>query len=127
MRSDVLLASVFAALLVWSGCGRSGTERLVSMEKASWHGTNGTAVTIWLKGGTKDLRAAKSVGMHLTGPRRTHDPADLTVPVMRVEPQLVTLFFYPEVGEGLLNGDLQAELQAGTVDIFKCDPGELCR
>jgi hypothetical protein len=132
MKPFALLVAL-AVLLI--GCARqseiSGIEKLVSTEKATWGGQSGTAVTIWLKMGTKELQGASRVGLALVHPALSDNPdvffqvSDFTLPIMKVEPQTVTLFFSGE-GDHVLVDHLGAELRAGNIALHPCVPNRVC-
>ena len=98
MRSFPFKTSLLLTALVTGMCGCCSGFRpeTVSTAKATWQGEVGTAVTITQSGGTKELEGVKSVSFRLCGRSRNNDlwaVADFTVPVMKLEPNAVTLFF----------------------------------
>jgi hypothetical protein len=87
------------------------------------------AVTITQSAGTKELAGVKSVGFELCGRSRHNDlwlVADFTVPVMKVEPNSVTLFFSTDPLDATILEQLPIEVRAGKVRISGCHPDRIC-
>ena len=101
-----------------------GAQEL-STEPATWRGYSGTAVTIRFATGTELLKGADTVAFRFG--REPLHISDFTVPVMKLEPRAVTLFFFAnsEVHSEILSR-LREQVRAGTLGIVPCDPNKVC-
>jgi hypothetical protein len=125
----------FLALLILSvlltGCERFIPERVIMREKGTWHGKNGTALTITQTFGTKYLAGATDVSF-IPAPVKREGygfwaVTDLNFPIMRVESRRVTIFFYDDHPYSALFLDtLPDAFLVGTVAIHPCRPNEFC-
>jgi hypothetical protein len=105
----------------------AGPGRIVSEERTSWNGENGVATTIWLKRGTERLQGVKQVGIELPGVQvqtpggmRYANVSDFATPVMKVDPQTVTIFFRMDETSQLVLGGVRQYLPEGTVTFVAC-------
>src|SRR5215469_17629242 len=105
----------------------AGPGRIVSEERTSWNGENGVAATIWLKRGTERLQGVKQVGIELPGVQvqtpggmRYANVSDFATPVMKVDPQTVTIFFRMDETSQLVLGGVRQYLPEGTVTFVAC-------
>ena len=128
MKGFVLLIGL-AVLLI--GCDSPAIGTVLSTEKMMWNAQSGTAVTISLERRTEDLQGASRVGLGFIRPALSDNPdeyfqvSDFTVPVMKVDPQSVTLFFPAQDDQIVLN-HLPAELRAGNAWLHACVPNRVC-
>ena len=121
-----LLFFAVAALSV--GCERSlGGAQGLSTEPIVWRGRPGTAVTIRLATSTEQLERARDVAFK-SGQWRGEfwEIADFTVPVMKLEPRAVTLFFSNDEVHSFVLSHLREEIMAGTLRVVPCDPERVC-
>jgi hypothetical protein len=130
MRTVGLHATVVLAVLVTIGCCSGVHPETLSTTKATWEGKVGTAVTITQHDGTQELQGAKSVSFKFCE-WRTDDEfwevADFTVPVMKLEPKAVTLFFSADDSSGaMMLEHLPSEFRAGRTSILGCHPDGDC-
>jgi hypothetical protein len=103
-----------------SGCCSGLHPETVSTAKTTWLGKVGTAVTLTLSNGTKELEGAKYVSFESCGGRSSGEfrqIADFSVPVMKLEPQSVTVFFSTDPQDATMLEDLSAEFRAGRMRI----------
>ena len=101
-----------------AGCCSGVTAETVSTAKATWQGTIGTAVTITQSKGTNGLEGDKYVSFVFCGGRSDGEfweIADFTVPVMKLDPNAVTLFFSTDPQDAETLEHLPAEIRAGRV------------
>jgi hypothetical protein len=124
----LLLVLALAALPV--GCeGRSelrSAQRL-STEPTSCQGNPGTAATIRFATGTEQLKGASRVGFKFAQNKGVFwEIADFSVPVMKLEPRAVTLFFSNEAQDLTVLSHLPEEIRAGTLRVLPCDPDKVC-
>jgi hypothetical protein len=131
---------VFLVLVALSiGCNKEHRPQVrsvkgLSTEPTTWHGFPGTAVTIQFNKGTNQFwvgtdRPVQSVGFYFAPPVPPSDKrfifvqvGDFEVPVMKVAPHAVTLFFRnDETSLGVLE-HLPDQIEAGTLKVFPCDP-----
>ncbi len=120
-----------AALAVGvAGCCSGMTAETISTAKATWQGTIGTAVTITQSKGTKEFEGAKYVGFEFCQWRGSSgefwEIADFRVPVMKLEPTAVTLFFSSDPGDARMLEHLPSEFRAGKARIARCLTSEGC-
>ena len=127
INATALLAVLVVGLV---GCCSGVSAETVSTTKAIWEGKAGTAVTITQSGGTKDLEGVKTVSFELCGWRSDDEfweVADFTVPVMKLEPREVTLFFSADDLSGaMMLEHLLSEFRRGKARISRCHPDRLC-
>jgi hypothetical protein len=116
-----------------SGCYLGVHPETISTAKATWQGKAGVAVTITQNAGTKELEGVESVSFEFCGwgSGRGFEapiwvPADFTVPVMKLEPQAVTLFFTADYGDTNMIEALRGEFRAGKVTPSGCHPDRIC-
>jgi len=116
-----------------NGCCAGVHPETISTAKATWQGKAGVAVTITQNAGTKDLEGVESVSFKFCGWRSGSGfvrpvwmPADFTVPVMKLKPQAVTLFFFTDSGDTNMIEALQAEFRSGKVTLSGCHPDRIC-
>jgi hypothetical protein len=116
-----------------SGCCLGVHPETISTAKATWDGKAGVAVTITQNAGTKELEGVESVSFEFCGwgSGRGFEapiwvPADFTVPVMKLEPQAVTLFFTADYGDTNMIEALRGEFRAGKVTPSGCHPDRIC-
>jgi hypothetical protein len=135
MRPTRCKGAAFLTLLAMglSGCCSGFRPETISTTKATWQGKAGKAVTITQSAGTKGLEGAESVSFKFCGWRSGSGfvapvwmPADFAVPVMKLEPQAVTLFSFSDYGDTNMIEALQAEFRAGKVRIAACHPDRVC-
>ena len=126
-------AFLFALAMGFAGCCSGVKPETITTTKATWEGKAGMAATITQSGGTKELEGVKSVSFKLCGWMSGSGfvapvwmPADFTVPVMKLEPQAVTLFFYKDCGDTNMIEALQAEFRPGKVTLSGCHPDRIC-
>jgi hypothetical protein len=135
MKRSLLLV-LLAALSVGCDVGPQlrGAQQL-STEPTTWLGNPGTAVTIRFATGTEQLKGAGDVAFRF-GHRGPYGPgkkqgefwgiSDFTVPVMKLEPRAVTLFFgNSEIDSNVLS-QLPEQIRAGTLGVVPCDPSKVC-
>lgn len=116
-------ACLIALGLGLAGCCSGMKAETISTAKATWQGTIGTAVTMTQSKGTRELEGAKYVSFESCGGRSSGEfwqIADFTVPVMRLEPNAVTLFFSTDPEDASMLEHLPAEIRAGKVRIARC-------
>jgi hypothetical protein len=122
--------SFLSALAVGlAGCRSGVTAETVSTAKATWQGTIGTAVTITQSKGTKEFEGAKCVGFEFCQWGRSGEfweIADFSVPVMKLEPTAVTLFFSTDAEDASMLEHLPCEFLAGKARIARCLTGRDC-
>jgi len=129
-----MTAKVFpnVAAAVWLVCCvgcHSGSIERVTTANATWQGKAGTAVTITQSKGTNDLEGAKNVGFQLgwfQHDKEFWEVADFTVPVMRLGPDTITLFFSNEETDAFMLSHLTAEFRRGGVSIVRCNDKTIC-
>jgi len=131
MRWFRLNATMFLAALAvgLAGCCSGMTAETVSTAKATWQGTIGTAVTITQSMGTKEFEGAKYVGFEFCQWGRSGEfweIADFSVPVMKLEPTAVTLFFSTDPEDAGMLEHLPSEFRAGKARIARCLTGRDC-
>ena len=120
MGRHELLVYLLAGLLVWSGCHSEKEAKVVSQQ--------GGTFTIWLSAGTKDFQGAARVGVKFRDPVQLGNGtwwgpvADLTAPVVKVEPQTLTLSFNDQT----VIDHFAAELENGNVALHPCVPNAVC-
>jgi hypothetical protein len=124
-----LLFLALAALPV--GCDARGelrSARRLSTEPTTWLGHPGTAVTIQFETVTEQFKGARDVGFkfHHSNKGEFWDIADFTVPVMKVEPRAVTLFFANREKDSVVLSHLPEEIRAGALGLVPCDPNRVC-
>jgi hypothetical protein len=98
-------------------------------------GNPGTAVTIRFATGTEQLNGAGDVAFRF-GRRGPYGPgkkqgefwaiSDFTVPVMKLEPQAVPLFFANREDNSMVLSQLPEQIRAGTLGIIPCHPDRVC-
>ena len=122
---------VFAALVALSiGCYKERRLQLkavkgLSTKPTTWNRTSGTAVTIEFKEGTEQFLRAEMVAINFAPPSGKQPAwtiSDFTVPVMRREPQALTLFFS---NDNVLE-QLPEQIEAGTLGVIPCSPSRVC-
>ena len=118
---------VFLAIGALSVACETRAKQL-STEPATWRGNPGTAVTIQFVTGTEQFRGAREVGFKFGHSKKGEfwDIADFTVPVMKVEPCAVTLFFANGASDSIVLSHLPEEITAGTLRLVPCNPDSIC-
>src|SRR5690348_1214244 len=124
-----LLFLALAALPV--GCDAGGELRSahrLSTEPTTWLGHPGTAVTIQFETSTEQFKGARDVGFKFRHSNNGEfwDIADFTVPVMKVEPRAVTLFFANRESDSVVLSHLPEEIRSGALRLVPCDPNRVC-
>ena len=124
-----LLFLVLVALSI--GCYKERHPQLrtvkgLSTESTTWKGTPGTAVTIQFKDGTEQFWRAEMVEIDFAPPPTNRRVGwmimDFSVPVMKREPQALTLFF---TNDYVLE-QLPDQIEAGTLRVIPCAPHTVC-
>ena len=125
-RLLLALALIAGPLACEVHSGLRNAQRL-STESTLWQGNHGTAVTIRFSSGTKQLEGASRVGFKF-GPSKGvfWEIADFTVPVMKLEPNAVTLFFSKEAQDLTVLSHLPEEIKARTLRVVPCHPDSVC-
>jgi hypothetical protein len=132
-----LLLLVVAALSVGCEVGpQLRSAQGLSTEPTTWRGNPGTAVTIRFATSTKQLEGAGGVGFKFRnegifcrfmdcGP--FWEIADFTVPVIKLEPRAVVLFFSKNRdSDSIVLSHLPEEIRAGTLRVIPCNPNRVC-
>lgn len=123
------LLLVLALTVVPVGCDMHSVRsaQCLSTEPTLWQGKPGTAVTIVFSSGTEQLKGASEVGFKF-GPSKGvfWEIADFTVPVMKLEPNAVTLFFSNEAQALTVLSHLPEEIKARTLRVVPCHPDRVC-
>jgi hypothetical protein len=121
LKTTTILAMLALAL---SGCCSGYPPETVSTTKATWYGQVGTAVTITQSRGTKQFENAKRVGFEFCQWKSSGDKfweiADFSVPVMKLEPATVTLFFSTDSQEAQMLVHIPSEFRNGKARLVRC-------
>lgn len=125
-RFSLLLA--LAAISIGCEDGRSlGGAQGLSTEPTTWLGNPGTAVTIRFATGTERLKGAHEV--HFKSGRSKGEfweVADFTVPVMKLEPRAVTLFFSNDEEHSFVLSHVSEEIGSRTLRVVPCYSATVC-
>jgi len=122
-------AVVVILVIAMTGCCHGVYPETISTTKVTWEGKAGTAIRITQSGGTKELEGVKTVGFELCGWQGSGEfweVADFTVPVMKLEPNGVTVFFSDQEPDPSMLQHLLPEFRAGKVGISGCHPDRTC-
>jgi hypothetical protein len=130
MRWFRLNATMFLTVLAMglSGCCLGIRRETISTVEAKWQGKVGIAFTVTQSEGTKKLEGAQSVSFKLCrwGTSEFREPTDFTVPVIKIDPRAITLFFSTDYSDLVMLGHLPSEFREGRVTIVGCHPGRVC-
>jgi len=128
VMKGLLVFLTLAALSI--GCYKEHRPQLRSVkelatEPTTWNGRPGTAVTIQFKEGTEQFMRSEMVSIDFAPPDRKQpfvSISDFHVPVMKREPQALTLFF---TNDHVLE-HLPEQFEAGTLGVSPCNPMRVC-
>jgi len=121
-----MFLTVFAMGL--SGCCLGIRRETISTVEAKWQGKVGIAFTVTQSEGTKKLEGAQSVSFKFCRWRTSEfrEPTDFRVPVIKIDPHAITLFFSTDYSDLVMLGHLPSEFRGGRVTIVGCHPGRVC-
>src|SRR5579864_6057939 len=97
----------------------------LSTAPTTWRGRSGTAVTIGFTTGAERFKGAEEDAIRSDRPGEFY-VFDFTVPVMKLEPRALTLFFPNSETHSQLLKLLPEAIREETLIIIPCEPDRVC-